>query len=100
MISTETARRVEALFRPVDRAEAVLLLESRCGRNLPMLEQASPSELERVQFAALKLSGGDLGELRQAVVLAETDWRDLLVAAGFQHDPAAHRSWVLPGRRA
>ena len=50
-------------------------------------------------FAALKLSGGDLGELRSAIRLAKADWRDLLVAAGFAEDVGAHKRW-LPERRA
>jgi hypothetical protein len=42
--------------------------------------------MERVRFAVLKLSGGDLEKLRKAIKLAQTDWRDLLMAAGFGHD--------------
>ena len=32
-------------------------------------------------FAALKLSEGNLDRLREAIGLAKTDWRDLLMAA-------------------
>jgi hypothetical protein len=49
--------------------------------------------LERIRFAALKLSAGNLEALRSAVGLANRDWRDLLMAAGFGRDVDAHRSW-------
>jgi hypothetical protein len=49
--------------------------------------------LERYRYAALKLSGGDLGRLRQAIELAKSDWRDLLVAAGFAENVRAHKNW-------
>jgi hypothetical protein len=45
-----------------------------------------PAGIERVQAAAVLLAGGSLAELREAVVLGRTDWRDLLVAAGLAHD--------------
>ena len=66
----------------------------RCGNNLFSLETLDPIELERFQFAALKLSGGSLEGLRRAVHLAETDWRDLLTAAGFGEDVFAHSYWL------
>ncbi|HEV2199940.1 MAG TPA: hypothetical protein VGR73_08965 [Bryobacteraceae bacterium] len=50
-------------------------------------------EAERVRFAALKFSDGELEMLESAVKLAQTDWRDLLVATGFANDVGAHRKW-------
>jgi hypothetical protein len=47
-----------------------------------------------VRFAALKLSEGRLDRLEEAIKLAQTDWRDLLVAAGFAHDVEAHLNWL------
>ena len=69
---------------------------ARCGADLPLWIPADPRGLERVRFAALKLSNGDLGELRRAVEIARVDWSDVLVAAGFGHDPLAHEAW-FPG---
>ena len=46
--------------------------------------------LERLRYAALKLSGGRLDALREAVELARIDWRDLLMGAGFGYDVHAH----------
>ena len=95
-LSAETRRRVEALFDGAARASAVELLATRCGANLPLWIPADPRGLERIRYAALKLSHGDLGELRRAVDIAQVDWRDVLVAAGFGHDPRAHEAW-FPG---
>lgn len=35
----------------------------------------------------------DPARLAEAVDLAITDWRDLLLGAGFAHDPEAHLHW-------
>ena len=93
-LSSEVTRRIEFLFLDQDRDEASSLLESECGQNLPFLESATPHELERVQFAALKLSKGNIKKLYEAIELAQLDWRDLLLAAGFAESPRAHKDWT------
>ncbi len=95
-LSPETRRRVEALFAGAARDAAAGLLETGCGANLPLWIPADPVGLERIRFAALKLSRGNVDELRRAVELAQVDWRDVLVAAGFGRDPRAHERW-FPG---
>jgi len=92
-ISLETRRRLDLLFSEEDRPAATRLLAEECGKNLPFLEKLDERGLERFQFAALKLSQGDLNLLGKAVKLAQTDWRDLLMAAGFGHDTTAHERW-------
>ena len=85
-LSDETQRRVEMMFTGKALLTATEILAVECGNNLPFLEDLSPVELERFRFAALKLSEGRIDLLREAVELAKTDWRDLLVAAGFADD--------------
>jgi hypothetical protein len=92
-LSAQTLRRLELLFRPDDRAVAEAMLVNECGNNLPFLEKLDMVELERYRYAALKLSGGDMESLRRAVKLAQQDWRDLLMAAGFGQDITAHERW-------
>ena len=70
------------------------MLRDECGNNLPFMKNKDEIALERLRFAAIKLSKGDLNKLLDAVVLAQTDWRDLLVAAGFAGDVRAHQSWL------
>ena len=92
-LTQETMQRLEFLFAAESRDEAALLLDRECSNNLPFLDTATPAELQRFHFAALKVSGGNLGRLREAIELAKQDWRDLLVAAGFANSCDAHLHW-------
>lgn len=96
-LSADTLALVERHFAPASRAAAARLLVERCGNNLPDLEHEDAEGLERFRFAALRVAGGDLERLAQAVALARTDWRDLLVDAGFADDVRAHREWFEHG---
>ncbi len=97
-ISPETEKRIALLFPPDEHARVRKILSEHCGRNLPLTTNASETTFERIQFAALKLSEGDLNKLDRAVALAKRDWRDLLMAAGFAHQIEAHKAW-WPERR-
>jgi hypothetical protein len=97
-LTPATIRRLNLLFAAENRGEAARLLREQCGNNLPFLEKATPRELDRFRYAALKLSDGDLKRLRWAIKMAQIDWRDLLVTASFAEDADAHRKW-LPTRR-
>jgi len=93
-LSDGTRERLLALFSVCDAPDAQRLLEHECADNLPLLfPPVTPQSLERIRFAALKLSEGDLGKLHYAVDVANRDWRDVLVAAGFGNDVRAHEAW-------
>jgi len=92
-LSAETERRIDALFTHGQRDDVARLLRVECGNNLPLLEKFDAVQLERVQFAAPKLSEGSIQKLHDAVRLAQEDWRDLLVSAGFANDVNAHNHW-------
>jgi hypothetical protein len=77
-LTPETLRRLDVLFLPGDREPAKALLQ-QC-------------ESERLQFAALKVSDGNLAALESAVKLAHIDFRDLLMAADFGQI-GAHLRW-------
>lgn len=68
-------------------------LINECGNSVPFCENSSPEEMERIRFSVLKLSEGDMKKLENAIELANIDWRDLFMAAGFGHDINAHRKW-------
>jgi hypothetical protein len=93
-LTEATRNHVATLFRESEVAEAERLLVSECGENLPFMSEATPQALERLRFAAIRLSGGQLDRLQQAVKLAQVDWRDLLVAAGFAENLGAHLKWM------
>ena len=92
-LTEATRQKVRQLFSQEQYPQVVRILESDCGNNLPFLQHESAEGLERFRFAALKLSDGNLEKLRSAIELAKSDWRDLLVAAGFANSVDAHKSW-------
>ena len=65
------------------------------GRDLPLSGhlQREPASFDRIRFAVLKLSGGDLERLKREIDGAHYDWRDTLMAAGFGEDIHAHLKW-------
>jgi len=81
------------LFRPEEQSEVARLLQEDCSAELPGTRNASAEGIERIQCAALKLSDGCMEKLYDAIALAQTDWRDLLVSAGFANDTQAHKQW-------
>lgn len=89
---------VERLYLSVQRSMlAGERVRRRAARSFPpgalaavMAELGDPAgaipELERVQLAALKLSEGDVGRLREAMVAARRDYRDVLGAAEYPRE--------------
>jgi hypothetical protein len=98
-LSHKTEQHIASLFPPDVRREVADVLLNQCGNNLPFLEKSDEHELERVRFAALKLSDGEIGRLREAVKLAQQDWRDLLIAADFRQLDS-HQRWSPMARPA
>jgi hypothetical protein len=92
-LTSDTKARLKFLFPESEWAPVEKILMEECGNNLPFLDDATPEDLERFQFAALKLSNGNFLKLKEAVELAKADWRDLLVAAKFANDEEAHKKW-------
>ncbi|MDC8002967.1 hypothetical protein POV27_02830 [Aureisphaera galaxeae] len=58
------------------------------------MEKSSPKDLERIWYSVLKISKGSEQELLEAIKLAQTDWRDLFMAAGFGRNIFEHKSWA------
>ena len=93
-LSPRTILLIELVFSPKDMAEAAHWLESECGNNLPFCDKLDADGLERIRFAALKLSKGNIHKLLKAIDEACMDWRDLLMAAEFGYDVHAHEAWA------
>lgn len=89
-LQEKTEYLLRVAFGPKEIDEARRLLETGCGHNIPGWEMAG---LPRIRIAAIKLSRGSISRLAQGIVLAQTDFRDALVAAGFGNDTHAHESW-------
>lgn len=93
-LSQETKDRIETLFgNERDYLRVLKILETECGDNLPMIQTQWTNQAERIRFAVLKLSQGNLHELNNAIESAKCDWRDTLMMAGFGTDLKAHLSW-------
>jgi len=88
-LSPANAKRVAILFSAKEAAKASKLIEQECSENL----DRSPELLERIQTAVIKVSNGTMERLEWAIAMAQTDWRDLLVEAGFAHDIELHKAW-------
>ena len=93
-VNDETRKRVRATFPEISWDDVETLLRDQCGDNLPLVDSSYVEMAERIRFAVLKLSGGDLESLNRAVQDAAVDWRDTLVAADFAEDTQAHKNWM------
>ena len=93
-LSGKVRAKLEQLFPHEQRTAAAELLEAECGAGLPLIDSQGAEGIERIRCAVLKISEGSLEKLHAAVQLANTDWRDVLVAAGFANSALAHLSWL------
>lgn len=93
-VDEETRERIERLFVEKNWDYVISTLESRVGDGVPLTKNFEPSHFRRIRYAVLKLSRGNRDEFERAVELANLDWRDLLVSAGFGNDVTAHERWM------
>ena len=75
-----------------DQAVITDLLAEQCGHNLPLVRDAA--HIERIRLAVLKLASGKPDAILDHIAVAQRDWRDVLVAAGFGNDLTAHLRWA------
>ena len=94
-LSPLTLRCVRRVFFAADAPVANRQLEENCADTFHW-PQPDPVTLDRPRIVAVKLSRGDLNALARAIQLAHTDWRDLLVCAGFTESVTAHKHWMPP----
>lgn len=92
-LSPKTNRIVNILFKSREAKEVSDMLENDCGTESLGCDGWSPEQMDRIRFAVLKLGNEKQGGLDAAIDLANTDWRDLLMAAGFGKDLNAHEEW-------
>ena len=90
-LSKKTTDKVNRLFSVHERKEVEDLLKLECGDNIPFCENSDKYQMERIRFAVLRISEGKMEQLVHAI--EQTDWRDLLMTAGFGEDVEAHNKW-------
>jgi hypothetical protein len=93
-LSPATCQLILQAFSPQDQAEVAQILAKECADNLPLMERRDEYGLEPVRFAVVKLSRGNIANLRWWASLARVNWNDLLAAAGFSGSPTAHQEWA------
>ena len=92
-LSNRTERIIEHLYSLDARATVREGLESECSTETLGCTGWTPDEMERIWFAVLKLGVKSRSAFDNAILLAKTDCRDLLMAAGFDEDLEAHNKW-------
>ena len=93
ILSNKTQKIIGLLFKS-DQARIVeeILLDD-CSRNISSCNDWEVESLERIWISVLKISSGDMRKFESAVKLANTDYRDLFMTAGFGYDSEAHKKW-------
>jgi hypothetical protein len=96
-LSQAARRRITLVFRPeVQEAAAAALESTDFG-----MTTWEDYYLDRIRFATLKLSEGDLAKLRHWIAEAErgdeVDWRAVIGAAEFGSRVEAHTEWLADG---
>jgi hypothetical protein len=69
-------------FPPEQLEDVKHLLDDECGRTIPFFREATAEDVEHIRVCVLRLSRGNLSELREWIRLANIDQRDVLLAAG------------------
>lgn len=69
------------------------MLEDEIGQSIPFCESANSEDMQRIRFAVIRLLYERGMKESDVLNLARTDWRDLLMAAGFGYDVRAHLLW-------
>lgn len=77
---------IEYCFASDEHCEAIFMLTQ--------LDEHTRKSTERIQIAAIKCSNGSLEYLASCIDLANSDYRDLLMGAGFGYDIGAHLKWA------
>ena len=93
-LSPRTKKLIDALFPAENVDDAIHWLENECGNTIPFCENNDEFQMERIRFAVIKLSKGNIDLLLKAIGEAKTDWRDLFMAAGFGYEISAHEKWA------
>lgn len=93
-LSPRTRQLTEIIFPVKHVEEVVQWLEEKCGSNITFCSDHDEFQMERIRFAVLKLSRGNITKLLEAIDEARMDWRDLFMAADFGHDVNTHETWV------
>lgn len=93
-ITLTTRHVLRVVFPPNlwEQVETTLAID--CGPEQVHSRYFDGEAMERIWLATLKLSDGSITAFENAVLLAQIDWRDVLLGAGFGSDLEAHIKWA------
>jgi len=90
-LSPECLDRLEFLFpHEKNQDEVRRILEEGCS---PSCDWFPKEQVDRIRCAVLRLSRGRLDQFEDAMKLAPTGYRDLLMAADFGRNVDSYRTW-------
>jgi hypothetical protein len=92
---TKNVKLIVAHYFPLETEWAINNLQEYCEFMAQYISNNTRLEsYERFCFAILKLGKTSKDRFLQAIDLGKTDYRDLLVAAGFGNSTTVHNEWA------
>jgi hypothetical protein len=92
-LSDRTENVLKAIIKESLRARVRKTLVTEVGKGIPFCEKETSAGMDRIRFAVIKLTAEDVKNFDNAVKEAKTDWRDLLMEAGFGYSIEEHNRW-------
>jgi len=92
-LSERTRNLIAKMFSKSDGIVISDMLYRAVSAKVPFCADSSAEEMERIRFAILKMTKDSPLNLAVGIFLAQSDWRDLLMSAGFGDDAAQHMAW-------
>jgi hypothetical protein len=92
-LSERTQKLISRLFTKSEGSIVSDLLIRSVSNNIPFYADSNPEQLEPIRFAVIKMTKESPLNLAVGIYLAQTDWRDLLMSAGFGDDTSQHMAW-------
>ena len=93
-LSANTEWLVERLFSEDKYTHIKKRLVEEVSDNIPFCENSTPEQMERIRFSVLRLIHEGKRNQNDIIALAQTDARDLFMAAGHGEDTNAHILWA------
>ena len=92
---SEKSRVIAEKYFPNESATVITQLQNYCEYLSEFFsEESQPETYERFCLAILKISKTSNKKLNNAIELGKTDYRDLLVSAGFGNSITIHNDWA------
>ncbi|MFV2057949.1 MAG: hypothetical protein ACC707_15905 [Thiohalomonadales bacterium] len=92
---SEKSKAIAEKYFPDKSDTVVAQLQDYCEYLLEFFsEDSQPETYERFCLAILKIAKSSNEKLNEAVELGKTDYRDLLVSAGFGNSITIHNDWA------